>query len=114
MKIPVLKDPASTAELSDWGDVPTMLEGRSHTSGVLLHKGPGGESECGLWVCTPGHWTCHVTRDEFTHFLEGDCTYTHESGEVTEVGPNTSVFFPAGWKGTCRVHRTVKKVYMIR
>ncbi len=52
------------------------------TSGVLLHKDPNGESEVGLWICTPGTWECHVTCDEFCHFLEGRCTYTHESGEV--------------------------------
>lgn len=114
MKTPVLYDPAGAGELTDWGEISTMLEGHSRTSGVLLHKGPAGDSECGLWVCTPGFWACHVTRDEFTHFLEGACTYTHESGEVIEIRPNTSAFFPQGWKGTCRVHRTVKKVYMIR
>ena len=52
--------------------------------------------------------------DEFCHFLAGRCTYTHESGEVIEVEPNTVAFFPADWKGTCRVHETVRKVYMIR
>lgn len=114
MKVPTLRNPEAVNELVDWGDIPDMLEGRSSTSGILLHKGPDGESECGLWVCTPGHWQCHVTRDEFTHFLSGRCTYTHEDGDVTEIEPGTIAFFPAGWKGTCRVHATVRKVYMIR
>jgi uncharacterized cupin superfamily protein len=84
------------------------------TSGVLLHKGSNGENETGIWVCTPGFWNCHVTRDEFCHFLLGRCTYTHESGEVIEITPDTIAFFPQDWKGTCRVHETVRKVYMIR
>ena len=42
----------------------------------------GNRSPC---CSTPGKWSCHVTRDEFCHFLEGRCTYTHESGEVTKV-----------------------------
>lgn len=113
-KVSILRHPETAMNLSDWGDIPEMLDGRSKTSGILLHKGPEGESECGLWVCTPGHWKCHVTRDEFTHFLEGRCTYTHENGESLDIGPNTSAFFPVGWKGTCRVHETIKKVYMIR
>jgi len=81
---------------------------------ALLHKGANGESECGIWHCTPGKWFCHVTSDEFCHFLEGHCTYVHESGEVIEITPDTAAFFPKDWKGVCTVHETVKKVYMIR
>jgi uncharacterized cupin superfamily protein len=111
---PTLCNPKAIDDVVDWGIVPTMIEGESRTSGVLLHKGPNGESETGLWICTPGTWECHVTSDEFCHFLEGRCTYTHESGEVIEIAPDTAAFFPAGWKGTCRVHETVRKVYMVR
>ena len=110
----VLRHPGTLADLQDWGPVPTMIEGMSLTSGVLLHKGPNGDSECGVWECTPGTWACHVTRDEFCHFLVGRCTYTHDSGEVIEIAPDTVAFFPAGWRGTCRVRETVRKVYMIR
>ena len=28
--------------------------------------------------------------------------------------PDTVAFFPKDWKGTCRVHETIRKVYMIR
>ena len=34
--------------------------------------------------------------------------------QVIEIGPDTVAFFPQDWKGTCRVHETVRKVYMIR
>ncbi|MFM7273771.1 MAG: cupin domain-containing protein [Gammaproteobacteria bacterium] len=91
-----------------------MIEGDSFTSGRLLHKGPEGRSETGVWLCTPGFWNCHVTSDEFCHFLAGRCTYVHESGEVIEIVPDTATFFPKDWRGTCRVHETVRKVYMIR
>jgi len=111
---PVLQSPLKLTELVDWGVIPTMIEGESRTSGKLLHKGPGGRSECGLWVCTPGKWNCHVTRDEYCHFLEGRSTYVHVSGEVIEIVPDTLAFFPQDWKGVCTVHETIKKVYMIR
>ena len=111
---PVMRDPGEITELVDWGAIPTMIEGRSETSGVLLYKGPDGSPESGIWVCTPGTWECHVTRDELCHFLQGRCTYTHESGEVIEIEPDTAAFFPEGWKGVCQVHETVRKVYMIR
>lgn len=112
----VFPDPAAVddEDLEDWGPVPEMIEGQSRTAGTLLRKGPDGESECGIWTCTPGHWECDVERDEFCHFLSGRATYTHESGEVIEIEPGTTAFFPAGWSGTCRVHERVRKVYMIR
>ena len=114
MTTPVLHRPLEEADLEDWGAVPTMLEGRSMTSGKLLHKGPAGQSECGIWVCTPGQWECHVTRDEFCCFLAGRCTYVRDDGEVIEISPDTIAFFPEGWRGVCTVHETVRKVYMIR
>lgn len=107
-------DPLAEHELTDWGVIPTMIEGESRTSGRLLHKGADGSPEAGLWVCTPGFWDCHVTRDEFCHFLVGRATYTHENGEVIEIRPGIAAFFPEGWRGTCQVHETVRKVYMIR
>jgi uncharacterized cupin superfamily protein len=111
---PSLRNPLAQTALIDWGVIPTMLEGQSLTSGKLLHKGALGRSECGLWRCTPGRWNCHVTRDEFCHFLAGSSTYVHESGEIIEIRPDTVAFFPQDWRGVCTVHETVTKVYMIR
>jgi len=108
-----LLDPLAQTGHVDWGVIPTMIEGKSHTSGKLLHKGPNGRSECGIWRCTPGKWQCHVTRDEFCHFLAGRCTYVHESGEVIEIAPDTVAFFPENWRGVCTVYEQVTKVYMI-
>jgi len=111
---PWLREPLAQTGLVDWGLIPTMLEGASHTSGKLLYKGPQGRSESGIWRCTPGRWACHVTRDEYCHFLAGRSTYVHESGEVIEIGPDTLACFPQDWRGVCTVHETVTKVYMIR
>jgi len=111
---PQLRDPLSAGPLKDWGPIPTMIEGQSTTAGILLHKGPGGRCESGIWTCSPGYWNCLVTSDEFCHFIAGRCTYTHESGEVIEIEPDTVAFFPKDWKGTCRVRETIRKVYMIR
>ena len=111
---PVMRNPLDITDTVDWGTIPTMLEGVSTVSGRALSKGPNAASETGLWICTPGTWFCHVTSDEFCHFLAGRCTYVHESGDVIEVLPDTAAFFPKDWKGTCTVHETIKKVYMIR
>lgn len=111
---PQLRGPLTAGPLKEWGAIPTMIEGQSVTAGILLHRGPGGRNETGIWTCSPGYWNCHVTSDEYCHFIAGRCTYTHESGEVIEIEPNTVAFFPKDWKGTCRVAETVRKVYMIR
>lgn len=112
-KTPVLHDVQTVPAEKDWGVIPTMIEGQSRTSGILLSRDADGRAESGIWICTPGFWNCHVTKDEFCHFLSGRCTYTHESGEVIEIEPDTAAFFPQDWKGTCRVHETVRKVYLI-
>lgn len=97
----------------DWGPVTTMIDGSSQTSGIRLYSATDGR-RAGIWNCTPGHFRCHVTSDEFCHFIKGRATYTHESGEVIEVSAGSALVFPAGWKGTCRVHEEVRKVYMVR
>lgn len=112
--VAVLQDPLADHEFVDWGVIPTMLEGESRTFGRLLSRKDDGSSETGIWNCTPGTWHCHVTKDEFCHFLAGECTYTGEDGQVIEVRPGTIAFFPEDWKGTCEVRETVRKVYMIR
>ncbi len=110
----VMRDPGAVADIVKWGPVPTMLAGRSLTSGKLLFRREDRGAETGIWICTPGLWNCHVTSDELCHFLSGRATYTHQSGEVIEIVPDTAGYFPKDWKGTCQVHETVRKVYMIR
>ena len=90
------------------------LEGDPHTVNLNAYTSEDGSKIMGTWICTPGKWFCHVTSDEFCHFMEGRCTYVHESGEVIEIKPDTAAFFRKDWKGVCTVHETVKKVYMIR
>ena len=110
----VMRDAPACGPAADWGPIPTKLEGESRTSGTLLSRDPDGRAESGLWICTPGFWTCHVTRAEYCHFLSGRCTYVSESGEEIEIEPDTVAFFPQDWRGTCRVHEAVRKVYLIR
>ena len=107
--------PATTVgDLTDWGPQPDMIEGQSHSSGVLLWKNTEGTSESGVWVCTPGAWRLSLPGDELCHFVAGSATYTSDDGEVIEVGPGTVVHFKKGWTGQCQVHETLRNVYMLR
>ena len=110
----VIYDPLAEREFEDWGEVSTMIRGQSITFGKLLSRNEDGSSETGIWNCTPGTWRCHVTSDEFCHFLSGRCTYVSDEGENIDIEPGTIAFFPKGWKGTCEVTDTVRKVYMVR
>jgi uncharacterized protein len=99
--------------LKDWGHQANSISGNSKSDGVLLHKGPNGQPEVGLWQCTPGIWPLDFPRDELCHFVSGSATYTHESGDIIEVTAGSVVLFPAKWKGTCTVHHTIRNVYML-
>ena len=95
----MLRKPLEVGKLEDWGPVPTMIEGQSHTAGVYLYPGREGDSECGIWECTPGYWNCLVDRDEFCHFLEGRCTYTHEDGTRDRDRARHDRVLPGGLEG---------------
>ena len=111
---PHIENPATyTGPLKDWGHQPNPIAGNSKSDGVLLFKGPVNQPECGLWQVTPGTWPLSIPRDELCHFVSGRATYTHESGEVIEIIPDTVVHFKAGWTGTCTVHETLRNVYML-
>lgn len=111
---PHIHSATSVQDLDDWGDQPDMLEGQSHSSGLLLWKSEDSASEAGLWVCTPGRWRLSLPEDELCHFLSGRATYTGDNGEVIEVSAGTVVHFKQGWSGRCDVHETIRNVYMLR
>lgn len=106
-------DQIESAELNDWGVQPDAIEGASHSSGVLLYKGPDNKPESGFWQVTPGTWRLSIPRDEFCHFVAGEATYTEDDGSVIEVRANTCVHFKAGWSGVCTVHSTLRNLYML-
>ena len=110
---PHLRHARSFNDLVDWGVQSDAIEGVSHSSGRLLHKGPDNQPEVGVWVCTPGRWRLSIPRDELCFFIGGRASYRHDDGEVIEVVPDTLVLFPAGWSGECTVHETLRNPYML-
>ncbi len=110
---PHLHPARSYSDLADWGLQSDALQGASHSSGRLLHKGPNNQPEVGLWVCTPGRWKLTIPRDELCFFIAGRATYVCNDGEIIEVAPDTLVLFPAGWSGECTVHETLRNTYML-
>ena len=111
--VPRLYEASTRVDLVDWGVQPDAIEGVSRSSGRLVHKGPGNVPESGVWVCTPGRWRLHIPRDELCHFVAGRATYRSDAGEVIEITPATLVLFPAGWRGECTVHETLRNTYLL-
>jgi uncharacterized cupin superfamily protein len=91
---PHLHEASTRADLIDWGTQPNALEGASHSTGRLVHKGPNNQPESGIWVCTPGRWRLAVPRDELCHFVAGRATYRSDDGEVIDVSAATVVDVP--------------------
>ncbi len=110
---PRLYQASTRTDLVDWGIQPGAIEGTSHSSGRLVHKGPNNQPECGIWVCTPGRWRLSIPRDELCHFVAGRATYRSNDGETIDIETGTVVLFPAGWTGECTVHETMRNVYML-
>ncbi|MER8826232.1 cupin domain-containing protein [Mesorhizobium sp. M0938] len=110
---PHLHQASTRIDLVDWGAQPDALEGASHSTGRLVHKGPNNQPESGIWVCTSGRWRLAIPRDELCHFVAGRATYRSDDGEVIEVSAATVVMFPAGWVGECTVHETIRNIYML-
>ena len=110
---PHIHGATSYDDLVDWGNQSDMVEGQSHSSGRLLHKGPNNQPETGIWVCTPGTWRLSIPRDEFCHFVAGRAVYRSDAGEEIEVTSGTAVLFPAGWTGQCAVLETIRNIYML-
>ena len=100
-------------DLVDWGPQPDALDGASHSTGRLLHKGPDNIPETGIWDCTPGRWRLSVPRDEFCHFVSGRAQYRSDDGEVIDVAAGTCVLFPAGWTGEAEIYETIRNIYML-
>lgn len=67
----------------------------------------------GIWECTPGKWRRQVTKREFSHILDGHCTFTPDGQPPIELRAGDSVYFPANCNGVWDIHQTVRKSYLI-
>lgn len=70
-------------------------------------------TRAGVWTCTPGRWRRQVMQAEFCHFLEGDCTFTPDSGEPIEVRAGDVLFFPPSSGGVWDIRSASRKVFIV-
>jgi len=110
---PHLAHASSRTDLIFWGAQAAALEGRAQSSGLVLYKGPNGQPEAGLVICTPGRWRLAIPRDKLCHFVAGHAEYCRDNGERIAITPGTLVLFPAHWSGECTVHETLRSAYIL-
>ncbi len=102
---------AASAELEDWGPLEEATGEEMTTSGLTLWK--DGDSEVGVWQCTPGPSYWKLETHEFVQIVAGRMTVTPDGGRPTEIGPGDVAVFPRGWAGSWQIHETIRKVYVI-
>lgn len=69
--------------------------------------------DAGIWECSPGVFRREVTRREFSHFLEGYCTFVPDEGEPIELCAGDATYWPADCRGTWHVHARLRKTYVL-
>jgi uncharacterized cupin superfamily protein len=67
----------------------------------------------GVWQCSPGRWRRQVKQAEFSHFLEGDCTFTPDGGEPIVIRAGDAVYFPANSAGIWDIRSATRKIFII-
>lgn len=100
-------------DLVDWGPQPDALDGTSHSTGRLLHKGPDNIPETGIWDCTPDRWRISVPHGEFCHFVAGRAQYPADDDEVIDVNAGPCVLFSTEWTGEAEIFETIRNIYML-
>lgn len=80
----------------------------------ILELYDDGQTEAGIWECTPGSWQSRKHGvGELMHFVGGHGWITDADGSRHEIVPGAVRFFPDGWSGRWDVDETVRKVYVI-
>lgn len=113
MKTPtVIFRVAPDTVFSDWSPVLVPIaDPISHTRTALEHENE--HAFCGVWECTPGTWRRQVIQPEYSYFIQGRGSFTHDHGEVVHFQAGDAIFFPAQSTGIWHIAETVQKSYVI-
>ncbi len=114
MKKPVVINTATIAAMPPFEAMPEM-PGRQRPSArsaeAPIPEDQGASS--GIWECTEGAFRRQITKREFSHFLEGRCTFTPDGGEPVEINAGDAVYFPANCFGTWNVLQAIRKTFIV-
>ena len=82
-------------------------------SGVDIDLAGAGNSNTGLWECTPGRFERQLPNAEVMHILSGRCSFTPTGGEPLVIRAGDTLFFPAHTTGVWHIEETLRKVFVV-
>ncbi|MFQ5985320.1 MAG: cupin domain-containing protein [Alphaproteobacteria bacterium] len=99
--------------LEKWGPPGRVIAGDPVQSGRNYYADATGQFSTGIWECTPGKWRVDYTEDEFSHLLVGKVVFADAHGASESFVAGDSYVIPAGFRGTCEVVETARKIYAV-
>lgn len=105
----------STVEVGAFAPKPTTLTEGQTEAAVNLWASDDGQTNIGVWECTPGRFTADRTAaGEYCHILAGHATVMNQDGSnPRNIGPGDLLILPKGWKGEWTIHAHMRKLYVI-
>jgi hypothetical protein len=114
MSITVLRQTATVTGLQDQGaPARPKSEPPCRFSGIDVELQGAGDSNCGIWECTPGRFERQLDQAEVMHIVAGRGAFTPVGGETFEFRAGDTLFFPAHTRGVWRIDETLRKVFVV-
>jgi len=88
-----------------------VIEGNPRTSIRTDSGSTDTKNRLGVWMCTPGTFTCTEKGNELQTILEGKLMIILGDGTSHQFGPGDSFYTQKGERLTWNIVETVKKVF---
>jgi uncharacterized cupin superfamily protein len=89
----------------------TVIEGNPRASMRLDSGSIQSRHRLGIWMCTPGTFSCTEKGDELQTIIEGRLSLTYADGRCHNFGPGDSIYTEKAEQVTWKIFETVKKVF---
>lgn len=113
MTIQILTQSAHQALPVD-GPVPKPLTDPTCVqSNLRIQLDGAGENRTGIWEVSVGRFVRQMVNAEVMHILAGECTFTPDGGETSDIRAGDTLYFPANTDGVWDVRVPLRKVYVV-
>lgn len=112
--ITVLSQTVSLEALHDQGGPARPLsQPACRFTGLDVALAGAGDSNTGVWECSPGRFERQLPNAEVMHILNGRCTFTPSGGAPLAISAGDTLFFPAHTTGVWHIEETLRKVFVV-
>jgi len=91
-----------------------IVEGAPQARSKCLAQSADGTSRVVAWSCSAGRFNWHYAVDETVYVVSGEVFVKGEDGQVCQLGPGDTAFFPAGTRAVWHVTERVRKIAVCR